>query len=423
MSERNDPLRVEYADGPSGLRVVRQGPPAGSASFSATFLAPAGWAHDPAGAEGTARLSSQLVTSGAGHRNRLELARFLDRAGATLTAHVDPESAEVTLWGPATEWEPLLRVLADAVLRPRFEEADLLRVRRQLLERQMRELTQPASRAEREMMRAIFPTGHPYRETGVGDPRSVRRVRTDRVRRFHSDHFTGPGSVLVFTGPVPTSAVARAARQLFADLPSEAPPLLELPRVSRPAPPEVRVDLPGRAQVEIRLAGTSLARTDPQFAGAYLANEVLGGAAMLSRLFRRVRSTGGLVYHASSQIEAMRWGGYWSAQAGAGPDRWSKVVPMLREEVERISAATIPGRELDVVRESRIGELQLSLESTSDAHELAVEVGYFGLPADHWKTWPARLRALSPREVRTAAEGALDARGSVTVLAGPVGKS
>lgn len=421
MSERTDPLRVEYAEGPSGLRVVRQAPPAGSASFSATFVAPAGWAHDPAGAEGTARISNHLVTSGVGRRNRLELARFLDRAGATLTPQVDPESAEVTVWGPASDWEALLGILADTVLRPRFEEADLRRVRRQLLERQMRELTQPASRAEREMTQAIFPTGHPYRETGVGDARSVHRIRTERVRRFHSEHFSGPGSVFVYTGPAPLTAVVREAHRLFAELPSTTPSLLELPRVPRPVRKEVRINLPGRSQVEVRLAGASLARTDPQFAAAYLADEVLGGATMLSRLFRRVRSRGGLAYHASSRLEAMRWGGYWSAQAGTGAERWPKVVALLREEVERISAANIPARELDVVRESRIGTMQLSLESTSEAHELAVDLGYYGLPADHWKEWPARLRALSPREVRRAAEAALDARGAVTVLAGPIG--
>jgi zinc protease len=422
MSERSDPLQVEYADGPAGLRIVRQGPPAGSATFSATFVASAGWARDPPGAEGTARLASHLVTSGAGRRDRLELARFLDRAGATLTPRVDPESAEVTVWGPMTEWEPLLGLLADTVLHPRFDEGDLGRVRRQLLERQMRELTQPASRAEREMMRAVFPAGHPYRETGTGTPRSVRRIRPDRVRQFHRVHFPGPGSVLVFTGPAPLSTVVHAARHLFAELPDQPLPRPDVPPVARPGDREVRIDLPGRSQVEIRLAGSSIARTDPEFPAAYLANEVLGGATMLSRLFRRVRSRGGLAYHASSEIEAMRWGGYWSAQAGTGAERWAKVVPMLREEVERISSAAIPARELSVVRESRIGEIQLALESTSEAHELAVDVGYYGLPADHWKEWPARLRALTPREVRRAAEAALDVRGAVTVLAGPLGR-
>ncbi|HTS32363.1 MAG TPA: pitrilysin family protein [Thermoplasmata archaeon] len=421
MSERNDPLKVEYADGPSGLRVVRQAPPTGAASFSATFLSPAGWAHDPPGLEATARLSSQLVTSGAGRRGRLELARYLDRAGATLTSHVDPESAEITLWGPATDWKSLLTVLADAVLSPRFEESDLRRVRRQLQERQLRELTQPASRAEREVTHAIFPEGHPYRETGLGDARSLRRIRAEHIRRFHSGLFAGPGSVLVYTGPASLSSVVRATHRLFADLPSASPPLVVLPRLGRPKRAEVRVDLPGRAQVEIRLAGASIARTDPQYAGAYLANEVLGGATMLSRLFHRVRALGGLAYHASSQLEAMRWGGHWSAQAGTGADRWPKVVPMLREEVERISSANVPARELDVVRESRIGEMQLSLESTSEAHELAVEVGYFGLAADHWKEWPSRLRSLTPREVRSAAETALDPGRAVTVLAGPLG--
>jgi zinc protease len=423
MSEPTDPLTVEFGEGPAGLRIVRQDPPAGSVSFSATFVAPAGWARDPGGGEGTARIASQLVTSGAGTRDRLELARFLDRSGATLTPHVDPESAEVTLWGPSSDWEPLLGVLADAVLRPRFGEPDLQRVRRQLLERQMRELAQPASRAERELTHAIFPPGHPYRETGVGEPRTVRRIRSDRVRRFHAEHFVGPGSVLVYTGPASLEAVVHRTRRLFAPLTDKALPDLALPRVRRPSRSEIRVNLPGRSQVEIRLAGASIARADSRFAAAYLANEVLGGAAMLSRLFQRVRSLGGLAYHASSHIEAMRWGGYWSAQAGTGADRWKKVVPMLREEVRRIASAAIPKRELDVVRESRIGEMQLSLESTSDAHELAVDVGYYGLPADHWKRWPERLRALTPRDLLEAAGAALDPATAVTVLAGPVGRA
>jgi len=392
-------------------------------SFAATYVGPAGWGFDTTGGEGTARILGQLVTSGAGSRDRLELARFLDRMGATLTTQVDPESAEISVWGPSEVWETLLGVLADTVLRPRYTESDLARVRRQLAERQMRELVQPGSRVDRELLRALFPEGHPYRGTGIGDARSVARIRRDQIDRFHAEHFTGDGAVVVVTGRPPKSTVTRVVKRLFSNLPTDRAPSLSIPTVRLPRRREVRVDLPGRSQVEVRLGGVSLSRGDPQYAAASLANEVLGGAVLLSRLFHRVRSRGGLAYHASSHLEAMRQGGYWSAQAGTGADRWRKVVPMLREEIERLSSESIPGDELRIMRESRIGEMALSLESTSEAHELAVDAAYHELPADHWKQWPSLLRALTPREVRAAAETALDARSSVTALAGPIGSA
>ena len=40
MSSASDPLRIEYADGPHGLRIARQSPPPGAASFSATYIGP-----------------------------------------------------------------------------------------------------------------------------------------------------------------------------------------------------------------------------------------------------------------------------------------------------------------------------------------------------------------------------------------------
>ncbi|HUI38271.1 MAG TPA: hypothetical protein VLY85_01430, partial [Thermoplasmata archaeon] len=127
----------------------------------------------------------------------------------------------------------------------------------------------------------------------------------------------------------------------------------------------------------------------------------------------------GLAYHASSELEAMRWGGHWLAQAGTGPERQHRVVPLVAAEVERLRRREVPRGTLDAIRESAIGEIPLGLESTSGAHELAVDVAYHELPDDFYRTWPGRLRALTAREVRAAAEIAFDAATSCTIVAGP----
>lgn len=421
MSDRNDPLRLASLELTNGVRLVRQAAPAGAASAAATYVGPAGWGYDPPRGEGTARLTSQLVTSAAGRLGRAALARRLDRAGATLTARCAPESAEVTIWGPAEELGTLIEILSLVVLEPRFDPEDVQRATRQLAERQLRESTQPANLAERELLRRAFPSGHPYRGTGVGTAASLRQINRETLVRFHREHYTRDGAVLAVTAHASEAEVGGLVRRRFASFPTARAPAAPRIPSGAAASSERRIDLPGRSQVEVRLGGPSIARSDPAFPAAYLANEVLGGRPLLSRLFQRVREHGGLAYHASSDLEAMRWGGYWLVQAGTGGDRWKRVVSMLRAEVRRLRENGVRSGELDLVRESAIGEMVLSLESTADAHELAVDAAYHQLPDDHWLRWPAALRAVRPADVRLASQAALGAAGAVTVVAGPIG--
>ncbi|MGD0719288.1 MAG: pitrilysin family protein [Thermoplasmata archaeon] len=420
MLERNDPLRIQYSDHGEGLRLARQAPPASAASASITYVGPAGHGFDPPGAEGTARIVARLVPCAAGPYGRVALARELDRAGATLTSQIAPESAEITIWGPDAEWESLLELLAHAVLRPRFDEEDLERVLRQTRESQLREQTQPANRAERELFRTIFPSGHPYRETGWGTPRSIGRIDRNRLIRFHREHYTGDGGILVVTAPASLARIERAcARRFVRFARSRAPePLRPHPVAGRRTVREI--ELADRSQTEIRLGGSSIARRDEHFPAAYLANEILGGRPLLSRLFQNIRERAGLAYHASSDLEAMRLGGYWNAQAGTSPKSAHRVAKLLVGEIDRLRNESVRSRELHQIRESAIGEMALSMETTSDAHELAVDLAYHDLPGDFWRQWPSVLRAIRPREIQEATEIALDGRGAVMVLAGSV---
>jgi zinc protease len=413
-------LSVEPAGEVGGLAVVRQAPPPGAGSFSATYVAPSGWAHEPIRLAGLARMANQLAASATVRFDRVALARRLDRAGATLSYQCAPESGEIRIWGPAADWKPLLGLLAEVVRSPRFAPEDVARVRRQSIERALRESTQPANRAERELLRRCFPAGHPYATTGRGDRTTLGRIRRSDLAKFYRLQYGRRDACLVVTGAPSAAAVLEAARAGFGGLPDGSPARLRTPAArSRPAPP-VRVDLPGRSQVELRLGGSSIPRTDPAYPAAALANEILGGRPMLSRLFQRVREQGGLAYHASSSLEAMRYGGYWSVQAGTGADRWRKALPMLREEVTRLSEELVPPAQLDRIRESTIGEIPLALETTAEAHELAVDVAYHGLEPDYWLRWPARLRAVTRAQLRDAARRAFDPTRATTVVVGPL---
>jgi zinc protease len=420
MSRDSDPRVVRSVTRADGLEIARQAAPAGAASFAATYIGPSGWAYDPAGRSGAALVTSLVAASAAGDRDRVALAQFLDRYGATLSRRVAPETTEYTIWGPQRAFEPLLGILADIVLRPRFDPSDLARVRRQTFERQLRELAQPASRAEREFLHAIYPGGHPYRSTGLGTRSGVAGLDRKDLVRFHREHATSDGALLVVTGRPSLDDTVRAAGRAFDSFPTEHAPAG--PRVAPPRRPTSRpiaCAMPGRSQVEIRVGAAAIPRSDPRYPAAFLANEVLGGS-LLSRLFQKVREQSGLAYHASSELEAMRWGGYWVAQAGTGPERLAPARRQVESEVARIRTTLVPSRELDRIRGSVIGEIPLAFETTQGAHEIGVDVSYHHLGATFVAEWPGVLRALSSADLRAAASETFGTDGLVTVLAGPV---
>lgn len=421
MPELADPLEMEWASLPSGLELLHQAPPASAHSFSISYIAPAGWGFESPDVAGLATVAAKLVVGQPGQRSREALARTLDRLGASLTSTVTAESAELTLWGPEDAWSPLLEIFADAVFRPHFAASELARAQRQLRERQLRQKIQPDLRAERELVSKMFPGRHPYGSTGIGTSRTSARISLDGLRRFHASHYPTRGSVLVVTRRAPGRDVVRSLAGYFrAEELVPDPPLPPLPEPSRH---EKRRDvpIPGQSQVAVRIGAPTIARSDPIYPELFLANEVLGGRPLLSRLFQRVREDRGWVYHASSELEALRWGGYWEAVAGTDPGTRDRVVRLMRREIERLSTDLVPSGELERIRESTLGSLPLELETTASAHELAVEVAYHHLPGDFYRTWPDRLRAIRPQELRSAAEAGFAPGRAVVITAGPPG--
>jgi zinc protease len=421
VNRRDGLLRLETADLDEGDRLVRQIPPVGAESFSLTYIAPAGSGHDPAGREGLALMASELLPCGTATRDRVALARDLDRAGATLTTDCSPEHTEVTLWGPEGQLAVLLPLWAEVLTKPRFDSRELSRLRREFLERQMRERTQPDRCAEKELLRRVYATGHPYRETGLGSAGSIAAIRRGDLQRFHRDQFAAEGGIVVATCREPLAGIERVLdRTLRFDGPRGAQKSPPMKRSRRGGGGPVQIEVAGGSQVELRFGGASIARSDPSYPSVFLANQILGGRSLLSRLFDSLREKRGLVYHTSSHLEAMRWGGYWTAQAGTGPKTVNKVQRLLLRELRRFSERPVGTAELGRIRESVIGSIWLELESTSSAHQLAVEAAYHSLPSNFYETWPGVLRALTPPQVQRGAEVGLDAENAAVVIAGPL---
>jgi zinc protease len=416
-----DPRRLNYRDLPEGSRLAIQSAPTGASSFALSYIGPAGSGYDKVGQEGIAEMTARLLTAGTRRSDRRDLFRRLDRLGGAVSASTDPERVHLQITGPAGEWPRLLRLFAEILTEPRFEPSELERVHRQMGEAVLRERQNASLRAERDLRHRLFPPGHPYRESGLGTIASLERIRGQDIARFYRRHYTARGSVIVVTHPDPAEEIERSVRsvlELDGTTPEPAPP--EIPPMRSPSPGALRIPLAGQSQVEIRIGTIAPSRLSPEYPECALADEVLGGRPILSRLFQVVREQEGLAYHASSSLEAMRWGGYWEVQAGTSASHWRRVLELLQRELRRWRERPITGSELDRIRESVIGEIPLALETTASCHPWAVEIAGHGLPETWLLEVPRRLREITPRTLTRVASAYFESRSSQIVVAGPL---
>ncbi len=419
---QTDPRTLSRRTLRNGLSVVLQPAPPGSVTMAATWITEGGTARDPPGREGMAMALAQLLLAGTRSLDKRSFARALDECAGSLGCEPSWEALEVHASGPAGSESRLLELLAEVVSSPRLDAGELARVIRQQEESLLRQRSQPEERAERALLEAVFPRGHPYRRNPLGKAPLARAIARDALEQFHRRYLPTRGGRLVVTSPRPVRSLWTWLEETFGGLElgpgSPSPP--SVPAIPAPTGGPVYIPIPGTVQVEVLVGRAVPPRTHPDYPALTLANEILGGRPTISRLFQVVREQRGFTYGAGSELECLRWGGLFTAQAGTDVKHRRAVEELLCQELRRLGEGPLRPRALDTIRESLLGSLPLLWESARQAHGMALTVAYFDLPEDHYWRWPETLRAISPEEVtRTAARLLVSPGPPFIVASGP----
>ncbi len=414
---------LERFELPEGIPIVFQRFPRSSGISVVSWVGEASTAHEKRGKEGLATLTGRLLKSGTSRHTKRVLADELDRIAASISVEVDGDATTVEIRGPTVLEDRLIELLLEVVYDPVFPSDEVDRARRMTIERLRRDLTQPTSLSERRFMEALFPPGHPYHYSPMGEVRSVGRITRADLREFHRKHYTAPGSKFAVTSSRDAKEVLGTLRRSLRTyelsdrpVPTVSPPSV---RERNGGPPRV-FPVKGSQQVSVIVGGLAPAIGDPSRPALELAHEVLGSRPVLSRLFQVVREQNGLAYYADSSLHMMKRGGYWLATAGTALSSVGQVRDLLLREVRELGSSEVPPNELDTIRNSYIGSLPLLLDTPQSAHTLAQEVTIYELPLDHLLHWPERLKEVSPRELQEAVRTRLGSWSDpLVVLSGP----
>jgi zinc protease len=284
-----------------------------------------------------------MITRGTQRRTRQEFTDELARLESTLSVTGNVVGANVGIQSTRETLPAVLRLLAETLREPTFDEREFQLLKRQLLAQLESQRSEPGNLANNALTQHMspYPEQHPlYLPPTDLSIEWLTAASLDDVRRFHADFYgAGPAATVAIVGDFDAAEVEALLGELFGDWRSAAP----YERVAAPhhevEGTTITIQTPDKANATFVAALNVRMRDDhPNYPAVVLGNYLLGGGFLSSRFANRVRQQEGLSYGIGSGFGAppLDESGRFSVSAISAPENVDRVEEVIREEIERV---------------------------------------------------------------------------------------
>ena len=384
-------------------------------SISLSIAIPSSRLRDPEGMPGVAEATAAMMTMGTTTRSARQISEALADIGATVSfggggggggrgggggAAAGDEGA-ITVSALAEDFDQALAIMADILLHPTFPADELEKWKnrqRSLLEQQR---SNPATLANEKLLQVLYPDDS-RRFTRL-TAESLNRITRDTLMEHYKKYFVPSGELASVVGEItPKDAVAILEKALGS---WKGGPVEPVKLAVNPPIAEKKVYLisrPGSVQTSLTLANRAISRTDPDYIACMVMNQVLGSGTA-ARLFRIIREEKGYTYGVSSSFAATKTTQHFISSMSVRTEVTEPALADLLQEFKEIRDVPVPAEELEGAKRTLVASFAMGLENPSGVLARWMQQREYGLPADYWDTYSAKVMAITAEDVQRVA--------------------
>ncbi len=351
----------------NGLVVLTDRMP-GVRSATLGFFFRVGARHEPAELNGISHFIEHTVFKGTSRRSALDIAIEQDRLGGNLDAFTTHEETGFAIKVIDDQLPKAFDLIADMLINPRFDEADLKSEQRVIIE-EMKMIEDSPEEYLGEIFSEAFFSGHPLGLTIPGTPRTVTSFNREITRKFHEENYIAGNLVIAAAGNVEHEQIVELSSGSFGT--PQAAYASRDARIPVTASPIIVKNNPNLEQSHIIVATPFVAATDERrYAADLLANIIGGGTS--SRLWQKIREQRGLAYSVGASAVMYQDCGVFSIFGGTSPEQVAEVVDLAVAEMREVVSSGVTENELELCKQQARASILLDLEdSASRAASLA----------------------------------------------------
>ena len=383
--------KVVFKNGLTVLLLEKHGVPI--VNFAA--LVKTGAAADPAGEEGLASITAQLLRKGTQKRTAQQFAADNDFTGGSVEADASADFSSVSGEFLNKDLARGLDLFSDALLHPIFPQPEVDKLLAQSLD---------GVRAAKDEARSVLGTyynaylfnGNGYGRTSDGDEISLTRIHRDAIVKFYERYYAPGNIILAVAGDFQTADMKKKLEEVFGQWPSKPVTPVKIPVL-----PPVKgkklllVDKPDATQTYFAIGNVATAAGDPDRVAIRLVNTVFGGR-FTSLLNEALRVESGLTYGAISAFDPRKAPGPFGIYSYTKNESTAQAIDMALQVLQKLHKQGITADELASAKSYIKGQFPPSIETSKQLAQIIAINEFYGLDDREINDLEARLDAVTP---------------------------
>lgn len=374
-------------------------------------------------------LLSALLSRGTTQLTRQQVSDSLDRLKAQVYIGGGVNNAVVDVETTRPNLLPVLELIAQEVRSPRFDADELEKLKRERLAGIESSRSEPAVLARNAFRRALKPRakGHPlYVPTIDEQIADINAVSLDQIKALHRTLYGASAADLAVLGDFDRGAVTAAATRLFGDWKNPEPFARLADSYAASDSTLIKIETPDKANASFN-AGQMipLRDDDPDYPAMVLADFMLGGGFLNSRLATRIRQKEGISYGVGSGFSASSLDHTATFTVGAiyAPQNIERLHHAVREELDRVRKDGFTAAEIAAAKPGFLQERSQSRANDDELETILTERRYAGRTMAYDADLEKKIQALTPAQINAAVKKYIDPSHMVMVQAGDFAKN
>ncbi len=353
--------KVQMTRLPNGLTVLTEHMPE-LRSVSLGIWLRRGSRHETSVQNGICHFIEHALFKGTLRRSAHDIATESDRLGGQFDAYTSHEMTGFAAKVVDTEMPRAFDLLSDMLLNPRFDEDDLVKEQKVIIE-EMKMIEDTPDELLTELFHAAYFPDHSLGRPIEGTEKTVSSFDRAITAEFHARNFVPRNLVIAAAGNVRHDELLELLMQTFGaqieDQNSDWDS--SLPEVAAPILIERKSEL---EQAHLLIAAPwPSAIAEDRYAASMLGTIIGGGTS--SRLWQSIREDRGLAYSIGAGGVTFRDVGMFTIYAGTSPGQMDQVFDLALNELRQVVREPVSEVELELAKEQAVSSVLLSLESSS----------------------------------------------------------
>jgi zinc protease len=392
--------------------------------LSMSMMVKSGSDQEPADQAGLASFVSELLDKGTNQRNATQIAQDLGNLGAEFGAGSGYDFSTADISGLSIHADLLLSNFFELVTQPSFSDAEIERMRKQILAGIARREDSPESFASMAFAQALYGQ-HPYGRPVSGTLATIQGIKKKNINQYYLRYFRPNNSILAVTGQFTPQFKAKL-KTVFAAWQSRDITAIAMPELANsngaPSLKVVLVDKPDLVQAQIRMGHFGIKRKNEDFIALRVANTILGGA-FASRLNSRIRKDLGLTYNISSSFDGRIERGPFEIETFTKNTTIGQTVGETLKVLNAFKESGVTAEEVDRARGYLKGIFPTAIETPEKlAHNLLM-LRLYGVPDSFLSTYWRELDRITTSDVNRAIAKYIDPANLTIMVYAPAAES